>query len=406
MVGARGNDGRSPKELARHHTIRSMVSGIPIKYVSLFILMLQNSALVLTMRYSRTRPGMPYLTSAVVVLAEMLKLIASTSVHLYNQYKEHTGPSAGLKSAMNELKRSPGKWFSLSGFVREVFSVQSGFLKICIPAILYTLQNNLQLVAASQLDAATFQVTYQGKILTTALLSVALVHQQLCRRKWASLFFLTIGVAAVQVGPALRDAGKSEQTGSRLVGFVSVAVACVLSGLAGVYFELVLKRSTTSLWIRNIQLSAASLIIASFGAYVWDGRAIRENGFFQGFTPSAVATILLSACGGLIVAVVVKYADNIMKGFATSLSVILSTIVSVILFDFQATIFFLEGASLVFLATYLYSVPEQTLPSEQEHSSEDLEAKLSNKEYIYDGRRRDSDSVSESEQHDIDLEKT
>lgn len=37
---------------------------------------------------------------------------------------------------------------------------------------------------------------------------------------------------------------------------------------------------------------------------------------------------LFQAIGGLIIAAVIKYADNIIKGFATSLSIILSSVVS------------------------------------------------------------------------------
>lgn len=37
---------------------------------------------------------------------------------------------------------------------------------------------------------------------------------------------------------------------------------------------------------------------------------------------------LPQALGGLVIAAVIKYADNILKGFATSLSIILSTLIS------------------------------------------------------------------------------
>ena len=43
---------------------------------------------------------------------------------------------------------------------------------------------------------------------------------------------------------------------------------------------------------------------------------------------------LLQAGGGLLVAMVVKYADNILKGFATSLSIIISCCASYFLFGF------------------------------------------------------------------------
>ncbi|KDE08562.1 hypothetical protein MVLG_01338 [Microbotryum lychnidis-dioicae p1A1 Lamole] len=50
--------------------------------------------------------------------------------------------------------------------------------------------------------------------------------------------------------------------------------------------------------------------------------------------------------------------DNIMKGFATSLPIILSFIAGMILFDFHVTPAFLVGTCLVVGATYLYNQPE------------------------------------------------
>ena len=47
-------------------------------------------------------------------------------------------------------------------------------LKISIPALLYTVQNNALFVAVGHLEAAVFQVTYQLKTLTTAVLTVTM----------------------------------------------------------------------------------------------------------------------------------------------------------------------------------------------------------------------------------------
>ena len=47
---------------------------------------------------------------------------------------------------------------------------------------------------------------------------------------------------------------------------------------------------------------------------------------------------MCQALGGLVIAAVIKYADNILKGFATSLSIILSTLISYFwLHDFDPT---------------------------------------------------------------------
>jgi UDP-sugar transporter A1/2/3 len=61
------------------------------------------------------------------------------------------------------------------------------------------LQNNLLFIALSNLDAATYQVTYQLKILTTALFSVLMLGKKLDSIKWVSLIILMAGVSFVQV---------------------------------------------------------------------------------------------------------------------------------------------------------------------------------------------------------------
>ena len=82
-------------------------------------------------------------------------------------------------------------------------------------------------------------------------------------------------------------------------------------------------------------------------------------GFLAGYTPIVWTVVIVQAAGGLIVAVVVKYADNVLKVFATSFSIVISCIISAFLFDFRPTLMFLVGASLVVLATVMYSSPEK-----------------------------------------------
>ena len=48
--------------------------------------------------------------------------------------------------------------------------------------------------------------------------------------------------------------------------------------------------------------------------------------------------IMFQAIGGVLVAMCINYADNLLKNFATSISIILSFIFSVFFFDFQVTL--------------------------------------------------------------------
>lgn len=265
--------------------------------------------------------------------------------------------------------------------VISIFSNESW--KLAIPALLYTIQNTLQYVAVSNLDAATFQVTYQLKILTTAIFSVLMLGRVLSARKWFSLVLLIVGVSIIQVPQALAPAPKQEESSwgrtmkklhdlsnsatshlslrspsssgllqarapheaemNSQIGLMAVLIACALSGLAGVTFEKILKDSTTarstSLWVRNCQLSFWSLFPAFFLGVLWkDGEIIAKTGFFAGYNAVVWTAIMFQAAGGIVVALVINYADNIAKNFATSISILISCVASVYFFDFQITL--------------------------------------------------------------------
>ena len=58
------------------------------------------------------------------------------------------------------------------------------------------------LISESYLSAHNLQysqVTYQLKIVTTAVMSVIILHKHITRTQWLSLLMLTAGVALVQV---------------------------------------------------------------------------------------------------------------------------------------------------------------------------------------------------------------
>lgn len=54
-----------------------------LKYLSLVLLTVQNAALILVMRYVRTRPGDMFFATSAVVCSEALKLITSLAIILY-----------------------------------------------------------------------------------------------------------------------------------------------------------------------------------------------------------------------------------------------------------------------------------------------------------------------------------
>jgi solute carrier family 35 (UDP-sugar transporter), member A1/2/3 len=114
-------------------------------------------------------------------------------------------------------------------------------------------------------------VLSQLKILTTAIFSVMLLKKSLSARQWIALVALIAGVASVQVSSMLgasdgHNADASEDKEENVVtGGLAALLAAMTSGFAGVYFEMVLKGSDMSVWVRNIHLALFGVVVAAFG---------------------------------------------------------------------------------------------------------------------------------------------
>ena len=110
-----------------------------LKYISLLVLALQNAALILVMRYVRTRPGDMFASTTAVVMTEIVKVITCLAVIWYEE-----GMSVG--ECCTHLNQN---------IVQQPWDC----IRVSVPAFLYMIQNNLIYVAATNLDAATFQVS-------------------------------------------------------------------------------------------------------------------------------------------------------------------------------------------------------------------------------------------------------
>ena len=201
------------------------------KGLTLLGFIIQNTVLILVLRaaaiLSKIRSD-EYLPSTVVVFTEMAKLIISGSLAFYID--------------------AQGNWNQFLEILVKAF-VDDGIdvLKLCLPAILYAIQNNLQYVIET---APLFLVLYQSKIITTAIFFSIMLNKRLSIKEWCAIIILTVGVSMV-------ESSQHEilpHHASNIVGMASVILACLTSGFAGVYYEKVLKTSSSSIWVLNIEL--------------------------------------------------------------------------------------------------------------------------------------------------------
>ena len=317
--------------------------------------------------------GHRYLASTAIFLCEVIKLALSLTIALY-EVSRHAAPSTPATALFGTLSAA-------------IFTGDSW--KLAIPATLYTLQNSLQYLAISHVEAATLQVTWQFKILPTAIFSVIILGRSLTTRQWAALALLMFGVCIVQLpvaqtativkdpnhhwhlprsmdflrfneSPAPKQdhfnvLGKRSATyegiqedlalenppKNEVLGLTAALLACTVSALGSVFFEKIVKEQSggkVSIWVRNVQLSVYSLFPAFFiGVIFVDGESIAKYGFFVGYNWVVWTVVGFQAVGGIVVALCVYYADTVAKSFATSLSILLSLCASMVFFEFNLT---------------------------------------------------------------------
>ena len=220
-------------------------------------------------------PSTPYISSTAVLFSEIIKLLVSLALSL------KFDANGDLRSLVSVLNR---------GFIEE----KNDCLRVAIPAVLYTIQNNLQYVIET---APLFQMLYHIKLLSSAIFYTTLLSQRLTVREWMAIIALMIGVSMVQSS----EADVQQHHATLLVGVESVVMACLISGLAGVYFEKILKSSKSSIWLVNIQLSLMCTGMALLTCWYEGFRDLEESGsFVRGYNKYVIIVILLQSFTGLV----------------------------------------------------------------------------------------------------------
>merc|ERR1711862_476061 len=99
--------------------------------------------------------------------------------------------------------------------------------------------------------------------------------------------------------------------------------------------------------------------------FVQDGDKIMEKGFLQGYNHRVLAVICMTAFGGLLCAVMLKYAGATHGCFSTAISISLTSLLSHLWCDdFLPDALFLTGTSIAVSASLIFSLglPECIIP--------------------------------------------
>jgi solute carrier family 35 (UDP-sugar transporter), member A1/2/3 len=276
----------------------------------LLVLAVNSSVLILLARYTRSAPIVPDIMNCILV-TEIGKVLLNSLLEAW------TVPEGSLVSSIRY----------------HIVDRPMDAIQLLLPAVLYLIQNYLMYYSVGNLTAPVYQALLQGRLLTTAAVSIVLLSRSYSIQQWACLFILTVGVTIVILDTEFPN-GHAAVTKNSIQGLVALSVSCLSNSLACVYFEYLVKQqqqrkptltvqntasqedaTTTirqpSLWMRSLQLALFTILLIFLERTIGSQSSASSTQeeprpFFYGFTPLVWLVIFLAVGGGSLVAAVIK----------------------------------------------------------------------------------------------------
>lgn len=307
-------------------------------YVVASLLTVLTSSQGILTTLSQSNGGYKYDYATIPFLAEVFKLLVS-SIFLWRECKKSPPP------------RMTTEWKSVRLYP--------------IPSIIYLIHNNVQFATLTYVDTSTYQIMGNLKIVTTGILFRLFLKRKLSTLQWMAIVLLAVGTTTSQV-KGCGEASCDSLFSSPIQGYMLGVLSACLSALAGVYTEFLMKKNNDTLYWQNVQLYTFGSIFNMGRLFLDDFRGGFESGpwwdrLFNGYTITTWLVVLNLGSTGLLVSWLMKYADNIVKVYSTSMAMLLTMVLSVFLFTFKPTLQLLLGIIICIMSLHMYFAPPSAL---------------------------------------------
>ncbi|TVY82667.1 CMP-sialic acid transporter [Lachnellula suecica] len=259
--------------------------------------------------------------------------------YAYYAFHNHPQISASLIALLSEvLKLSIAILFllrdhgiTISGLQKFVQSTHQGetdfkkILKYALPAALYLINNLIYYTVLPMTTPSLLQVCVLAKLPTTGILHHYMLKPQKNVFAWVSLLFLCIGLVVFNVPSKHTNHQSSSEVESvwYLAPIAGLVIAC-LSALASISAETSTK--TGEFWESQAYLYIWGIVFAivAYPLVPSSGKTSESSkeAFTFGVEMSILGLVVITAGTGLVVAVVLRARDNILKMIGTAASLI------------------------------------------------------------------------------------
>ncbi|XP_076944744.1 UDP-N-acetylglucosamine transporter ROCK1-like [Bidens hawaiensis] len=225
-----------------------------------------------------------------------------------------------------------------------------------LPAAIYALQNSLLQISYRNLDSLTFSMLNQTKLIFTALFTFIILRQKQSIQQIGALFILILAAVLLSIGEGSRkDYGSDNPDEIVLYGIIPVLIASVLSGLASALCQWASQVKKHSSYLMTVEMSIVGSLCLLASTYKSpDGEAMRQHGFFYGWTLLTTIPVFVNAVGGILVGLVTSYAGGVRKGFVIVSALLVTALLQFVLDGKPPSLFCLVALPLVMTSISIY----------------------------------------------------
>ncbi|KAF5791211.1 putative nucleotide-sugar transporter [Helianthus annuus] len=225
-----------------------------------------------------------------------------------------------------------------------------------LPAAIYAVQNSLLQISYKNLDSLTFSMLNQTKLIFTALFTYIILRQRQSIQQIGALFILILAAVLLSIGEGSRkDYGSDDPDKVVLYGIIPVLIASVLSGLASALCQWASQVKKHSAYLMTVEMSLVGSLCLLASTYKSpDGEAMRQHGFFHGWTPLTMIPVFINAVGGILVGLVTSYAGGVRKGFVIVSALCVTALLQFVFDGKPPSLFCLLALPLVMVSISIY----------------------------------------------------
>lgn len=277
-----------------------------------------------------------YSPAMVVFLAELMKLVFSTSAFVYTHVRDGTHGGDDWRLAIK----------------RELSEAITGHrsLRFAFPALVYLIDNHLRFVVLSKLASPiTWVVFSHVEIPIVAVLSWAVLRRQIKKHQWVAILLLLDGVVAAEISLChAKDDGPSCDSFAAypIAALALVVFGAALGAVGGIACESLYKDEFhTSIHLQNLQLylfgAVANGMVVMFSSTTQSTNASGLDSSrsaasrssptgLEGFTLTTWWVTVTLAMFGIVSSLLMKHLSNIAKVFNSAAGMVVVTIVSIV----------------------------------------------------------------------------